>query len=64
MPLLNYFLLTGKLHLWDCRRSQISPTIAGFETKKYICTKNETLNGHYFLLFNIDSYIHAFFVLQ
>ena len=32
--LLNYFLLIAKLHLWDCRRSQIRPTIAGFKTKR------------------------------
>ena len=54
-PLLNYFLLIAKLHLWDCRRSQIRSTIAGFKTKiklkfeteKYICTKNKTLNECY-----------------
>ena len=48
-------LLIAKLHLWDCRRSQIHPTIAGFKTKlklkfeteKYICTKNKTLNEFY-----------------
>ena len=51
-PLLNYFLLIAKLFLWDCRRSQILPSLAGFkikikikfETKKYICTKNNTLD--------------------
>ena len=51
-PLLNYFLLIAKLYLWDCRRSQILPTLAGFkikikikfETEKYICTKNKTLD--------------------
>ena len=51
-PLLNYLLLIAKLYLWDCRRSQILPRIAGFkikikikfETEKYICTKNNTLN--------------------
>ena len=31
--LLNYFLLIAKLYLWNCRRSQIRPTIAGFKTK-------------------------------
>ena len=38
-----------------CRRLQIRPTIAGFKTKiklkfeteKYICTKNKTLNEFY-----------------
>jgi hypothetical protein len=51
-PLLNYFLLIAKLYLWDCRRSQILPSLAGFKTKikikfeteKYICSKNNTLD--------------------
>ena len=50
--LLNYFLLIAKLYIWDCRRSQILPSLAGFKIKikikfemeKYICTKNKTLN--------------------
>ena len=50
-PLLNYLLLIGKLYLWDCRRSQILPRLAGFKikikikflTEKYISTKNTTL---------------------
>ena len=53
--LLNYFLLIAKINLWDCRRSQVCPTIAGFKTKiklkfeteKYICTKNKTLKEFY-----------------
>ena len=32
-PLLNYFLLIGKLYLWHCRRSQILPRLAGFKIK-------------------------------
>ena len=32
-PLLNYFLLIAKLHLWDCRRFQILPSLAGFKMK-------------------------------
>ena len=51
-PLLNYFLMIAKLFLWDCRRFQILPSLAGFkrkikikfETEKYICTKNNTLD--------------------
>ena len=51
-PLINYFLLTAKLFLWDCRRSQILPSLAGFkikitikfETEEYICTKYNTLD--------------------
>ena len=54
-PFLNNFLLIAKLYLWDCRRSQIRPTIAGFKTKiklkfeteQYICTKNKTLTEFY-----------------
>lgn len=54
-PLLNYFLLIAKLYIWDCRRSQTRPIIAGFklrinikfETEKYICTKNRTLSDFY-----------------
>ena len=50
-PLLNYFLLIAKIYIWDCRRSQILPSLAEFkikikikfETEKYICTKNKTL---------------------
>ena len=30
-PLLNYFLLIGKLYLWDCQRSNKLPDIAGFK---------------------------------
>ena len=46
-PLLNYFLFIAKLHLWDCRRSQIRPTIAGFKvhlTPKYFCRLNRFLH--------------------
>ena len=54
-PLLNYFLLIAKLYFWDCRRSQIRPTIVGFkskvklkfETEKYICTTNIPLKEFY-----------------
>ena len=50
-PLLNYLLLIGKLYLWDCRRSNKLPDIAGFKVKvyikyqieKYLCTKNNKL---------------------
>jgi len=51
-PFLNYFVLIAKLYTWDCRRSQILLSLAGFkikikikfETEKYICTKNKTLD--------------------
>ena len=40
------------IYIWDCRRSQILASLAGFkmkikmkfETEKYICTKNKTLD--------------------
>ena len=31
--LLNYFIIVGKLFLWDCRRNQIHPKIKGYKTK-------------------------------
>ena len=50
-PLLNCLLLIGKLYLWDCRRSNKLPDIAGFKVRvdikyqieKYVCTKNNKL---------------------
>ena len=53
MPfVLNYLLLIAKIYLWDCKRTQILPNITGFkskvkntyETEKYVCTKNNTLD--------------------
>ena len=52
MPLLNYLLLIAKIYLWDCRRTQILPDTTGFklkvknkfETEKYVCRKNNTLD--------------------
>ena len=43
------------IYIWDCRRPQIRPIIAGFklrinikfETEKYVCTKNTTLSAFY-----------------
>jgi len=31
--LLNYFVIVGKLFLWDCRRNQIHPKIKGYQNK-------------------------------
>ena len=31
--LLNYFIIIGKLFLWNCRRSQTLPKIPGFQSK-------------------------------
>ena len=31
--ILNYFIVIGKLFLWDCRRSQTLPKIHGLESK-------------------------------
>ena len=55
-PLLNYFLLIAKLYIWDCRRSQILPSLAGFKIKikikfekdKYIFTSR--YNSEYYIL--------------
>ena len=33
LDLLNYFIIIGKLFLWDCRRSQTLPKIEGFKVK-------------------------------
>ena len=30
---LNYFIVVGKLFLWDCRRNQIKPKIKGYQNK-------------------------------
>ena len=38
--LLNYFIIVGKLFLWDCRRNQIKPTIKFYQNK--IANKYET----------------------
>ena len=51
-PLPNYLVLIAKIYLWNCRRTQILPNITGFklkvknkyETEKYVCTKNNTLD--------------------
>ena len=40
LNLLNYFIMIGKVFLWDCRRNQIRPQIQGFKTK--IIIKYET----------------------
>ena len=33
LQLLNYFIIIGKLYLWDCRSKQILPNIYGFRAK-------------------------------
>jgi len=38
--LLNYFIIIGKLYLWDCRSKQNLPNIYGFRAK--IVAKYET----------------------
>ena len=38
--LLNYFIVVGKLFLWDCRRNQIKPKIQDYQNK--IANKYET----------------------
>ena len=47
--LLNYFIIVGKLFLWDCRRNQIHRKIKGYQNK--IVKKYETeckINKNYF----------------
>ena len=40
--LLNYFIIVGKLFLWDCRRNQIHPKIKGYQNKIPVVQKYET----------------------
>ena len=40
LQLLNYFMIIGKLYLWDCRGKQILPNVYGFRAK--IIAKYET----------------------
>ena len=40
LQLLNYFIIIGKLYLWDCRSQQVLPNIYGFRAK--IIVKYET----------------------
>ena len=40
LQLLNYFIIIGKLYLWDCRSKQNLPNIYGFRAK--IVAKYET----------------------
>ena len=62
-PLLNYLLLIGKLYLWDCRRSNKLPDIAGFKVKvnikylsyvKFAVTKFKSIKTVLFLLNNFS----------
>jgi len=54
-PLLNYFILIGKLYIWDCRRKNTHPYIEGYkqkikmnyQTEKYIASKNNDLLNFY-----------------
>ena len=65
MPLTKLFSINRQLYLWDCRRSQLLPSLAGFKikvkikfvTEKYICTKNKTLNRFNKKMGNILSYV-------
>ena len=42
--LLNYFIVIGKLFLWDCRRSQTLPKIQGLQSKLKIKYKTEKIS--------------------
>ena len=48
--LLNYFIIIGKLFLWDCRRNQIKPKIKGYQNKiaKKYETERKTKKKDYF----------------
>jgi len=48
--LFNYFIIIGKLFLWDCRRSQTLPKIQGLQSKlmiKYETEKNINKNNFF-----------------
>ena len=42
--LLNYFIIIGKLFLWDCRRSQTLPKIEGLQSKLKIKYETEKIS--------------------
>ena len=54
-PLLNYLILIGKIHIWDCKRTHAHPNIEGFKLnsksiikrKNYFASKNEDLDTFY-----------------
>ena len=46
-PLLNYLLLIAKVYLWDCRRSQIVPSLIGLKVKIKIKFETEKYNYMY-----------------
>ena len=54
-PLLNYFILSGKMHILDCRRTHAHPNIDSFklkvkinhQTEKYIASRNKDLGTFY-----------------
>ena len=54
-PLLNYFILIGKMHILDCRRTHAHPNIDCFKLKvkliikqkKYIASRNKDLGTFY-----------------
>ena len=49
LNLLNYFIIIGKLFLWDCRRSQTLPKIQGLQSKLNIkCETEKNNNKHSF----------------
>ena len=58
LQLLNYFIVIGKLCLWDCRSKQILPNIYGFrakiiakyETEEKSATKNSLKESGYWRL--------------
>ena len=53
--LLNYLILIGKIHIWDCRRTHAHPSIESFklkvkiyyQTERNIASKNKDLETFY-----------------
>ena len=41
----NYFLLIAKLYIWDCRRFQILPSLAGFKINIKIKIETENISA-------------------
>ena len=47
LQLLNYFIIIGKLSLWDCRSKQILPNIYGFRSSLNMKQKKKISNKEF-----------------
>ena len=76
LNLLNFFIIIGKLYLWDCRRDQRYPDLQRFkvrlkmkyEIERFISLKNNINNDNFFqkemdFFIFIDLFIDFFFFL-